>query len=180
MGDGDLVNMKTNYLYECLSSDGAEIPMGYSLKVFTPSIALPLLSLKNKSGFANDYHNLWVEVRWAAASLLKYQIYYLEKDGEIVHTSYVSSKSFKFPFMKKGDYHIGPCHTVDSERGKGLYPIVLKNICKEKKTENNHIYMIVEDSNKSSHFGVLKAGFERKCKLKKTRVLKKYYKEDDK
>ena len=179
-----MTNLKTNYLYEYLSSDSVELPEGYSLKTFTPSITLPLLSLKNKSGFADDYHNLWVEVRWAVASLFKYQIYYLEKNGEIIHTSYVSLKSFKFPFMKKGDYHIGPCHTSDSERGKGLYPMVLKSICKEKSTGDNHIYMIVEDSNKSSHYGVLKAGFERKCRLQKTKYLKKYYpvfdKEDDK
>ena len=141
---------------------------------FYPTLCTPFLSLVNKTGFADDYHNLWVEFRWAAASLFRYRIYYVLNGGKIIHTSYCSPKCFKFPFMQPNDWHVGPCHTDEAFKGRGIYPAVLKHICSELQHDNNSIYMIVDADNISSTRGVLKAGFKKVGLLNKTKGLKIY------
>ena len=162
------------YTYQSRQS-GKPLSEEYEIRVFAPSWKRLFLSLSNRSGLKEDYHNFWVELRWAVVSFFQYQIYYVEKNGRVVHTSYCTPKSFKFPFMKKGDYHIGPCHTAETERGKGLYPAVLEKIAENKQTEKNRLYMIVEQSNVSSAAGVVKAGFVKASSLTRTKYLKRYH-----
>lgn len=89
----------------------------------------------------------------------KVYIYYVEDNEQIVHTSYVMKKSYKFPFMKKDDFEVGPCFTISEYRGKGIYPSVINKIKHDMLTEKNRIYMIVRRDNKSSIKGIEKSGF---------------------
>ena len=100
-------------------------------------------------------------------------------DGQIkVHQAYVMKKCFKFPFMKKGDIHIGPCATPEEYRGQGIYPAVIRKITEDfgLQTDGKTGYMIVEESNLPSIKGVEKAGF-RKCGVLARRGFLKVYKE---
>lgn len=150
------------------------LPDGYEIQCFRPSLRHPFLSIWNKSGHEENYHNLWVELRWAVVSLMRYRIYYVTDGNVIIHTSYCSPKCFKFPFMKQTDFFIGPCHTEKQHFGQNIYPIVLRYICSELKKNDNNIYGIVNESNLSSRHGILKAGFRVIGPLQKTVVLKRY------
>ena len=100
-------------------------------------------------------------------------IYYTTgPDNIITHTSYVIGKCFKFPFMKKGDYEIGPCFTHPQYRGQGIYPAVLRFITETISTKGD-FYMLVKPANKSSIRGIEKAGFTRVGNTVKTK-LKRY------
>jgi hypothetical protein len=90
----------------------------------------------------------------------KASIFYLtDSNDELIHTSYLIPYCFKFPFMKKYDFEIGPCYTHPKYRGNGIYPMVLLNICFIYKGYNTVFYMIIDEKNKSSIRGVEKAGF---------------------
>ena len=103
----------------------------------------------------------------------KAKIYYRRADsGQMMHTSYVLPRCFKFPFLNKSDYCIGPCVTYPEFRGKGIYPAVLNAICQSYPTDTI-FYMIVSDTNLPSIRGIEKAGFENVGRVKKTGVFKR-------
>lgn len=104
----------------------------------------------------------------------KYRIFYLTNGDELLHTSYVLPKCRKFPFLKENDYEIGPCYTYPKHRGKGIYPAVLKSICKNIGENNTIFYMIVNENNEASIRGIEKAGFIKCGIVKTTRIAKKY------
>lgn len=105
----------------------------------------------------------------------KAKIFYVaNNDDEIMHTSYVIPGCFKFPFMRKNDYEIGPCFTYPEFRGKEIYPKVLRYICKNIGNESTRFFMIVSINNISSIRGIEKAGFNKFGFVDKSRVLKRY------
>ena len=57
-------------------------------------------------------------------------VYAADKNENVMHTSYVVPRCMKFPFLGKGDMEIGPCATYPAYRGQGIYPAVLRYICK--------------------------------------------------
>ena len=91
----------------------------------------------------------------------KFWIYYVVTDkNEIVHTSYLLGKCYKFPFMSKNDYEIGPCVTKKQFRGKGIYPNVIRYIISDVKDKAKTLYMFCNESNYASIRGIVKAGFK--------------------
>ncbi|MBE6941078.1 MAG: GNAT family N-acetyltransferase [Ruminococcaceae bacterium] len=101
-------------------------------------------------------------------------VYAVDKDGSVMHTSYVVPRCMKFPFLRKGDLEIGPCATLPEYRGRGIYPAVLRHICKTFANEDTVFYMIVNDQNIPSIRGIEKAGFELCGTVKRSRFLKIY------
>lgn len=107
---------------------------------------------------------MWIQGRatrnqllWRLVSLNQCRIYVVKNaDGEIIHSSIRVGKCPKFPFLKKGEYEIGPCETAPDWRGKGIYPTVLQHILKESRAT---CYMIVREDNASSIRGIEKSGF---------------------
>lgn len=76
----------------------------------------------------------------------KMKVYFLKKDGKIIHTSNVISKCRKFPFMSKSDLEIGPCNTKSGYRRRGCYLYVLQYILSCEHTfDNGCFYMIVNE-----------------------------------
>lgn len=68
-------------------------------------------------------------IRWALLTRNKAKIFYVRhKNGEIMHESVVIPECPKFPFLKRGDFEIGPCFTAEKYRGRGIYPAVLRYI----------------------------------------------------
>ncbi len=103
-------------------------------------------------------------------------IYYVknQENGDIMHTSYVIGKCFKFPFMAKEDIEIGPCQTAKEYRGRGIYKNVLNFINNEKSSCSKTAYMIVKTDNTPSIKGIEAAGFKRVGLLSKSKRLKVY------
>jgi len=103
------------------------------------------------------------------------KIFYVRNQaGALMHTSCVTSKCYKFPFMTKTDYQIGPCVTYPDFRGKGIYPIVLKHIVSTMSNGKSSFYMLVEEKNAASIKGIEKAGFGKSANIKKTRPFGTY------
>lgn len=100
---------------------------------------------------------LLIRILFSALSKGALKIFYVEEQGQVIHTSYLMPRCWKFPFIKQGDYHIGPCQTIPEYRGRGIYPAVLKEIVKSDKNATYHI--VVAESNKASVKGIVKAGF---------------------
>ncbi|HJD23228.1 MAG TPA: hypothetical protein H9694_03680 [Firmicutes bacterium] len=105
----------------------------------------------------------------------KARIYYVRNDaGELMHTSYVVPRCFKFPFLGRGDYEIGPCYTYPLHRGKGLYPATLRFICENLGGEGTTFYIIVRNENTPSIRGIEKAGFEYCGDIRESGIFKRY------
>lgn len=97
---------------------------------------------------------------FAVITLFQTKLYYAVEKGKVIHTSYVVPKCFKFPFLEKNDFEIGPCFTSPEHRGKGIYPKVLRHVLKTGSSKTC-FYMLVHSTNESSIKGVEKAGFSR-------------------
>lgn len=98
---------------------------------------------------------------FAVITFFRTKLYYVVENGQIVHTSYVIPKCFKFPFLSTDDFEIGPCFTHLAYRGKGIYPKVLRFILTTGR-DKSHFFMLVHSTNQSSIKGIEKAGFS-KC-----------------
>ncbi|MCX6235999.1 MAG: hypothetical protein NTY07_00350 [Bacteroidia bacterium] len=92
--------------------------LGYQVSLLSPG----LLSL-GKYG-----RNPIINLLWYLATYGKFKILYLLDGKTVVHYSYITPKSFRFPFMEKDDFMIGPCFTNISYRGKGIFTEVLRLI----------------------------------------------------
>lgn len=112
---------------------------------------------------------------WNFITLGKCRIYIARQGEELIHTSYVIGKCYKFPFVngRNRDIEIGPCDTKENFRGRGVYPYVLSTILERELKEGNKAYMIISDANTASKRGVSKVGFSKVAVLRKDR-LKRY------
>jgi len=110
----------------------------------------------------------------------RFWVYYVTDrgSGQVIHTSYVTEKSFKFPFMSPGEIHIGPCYTAPSHRGRGIYRKVLRGICADRRETNSRAYMMVHEDNLPSIRGIEAAGFRHIGSVERTALLKVYRRTD--
>ncbi len=151
------------------NTESATLP--FSVEQFTPSLLRGYFrkgEKKNpKTGFVRFYFQLM--------TLGKARLFYaVSEKGEVMHSSYVVPRCFKFPFLKKGDYIIGPCFTQPEFRGQGIYPKVLSKILAQMGNEQTVFYMSVDENNTPSVRGIEKAGFKRCGSVEKSRILKRY------
>ena len=105
----------------------------------------------------------------------RFRIFYIREQNQIVHTSCVIPKCMKFPFLKAGEYMIGPCVTAPECRGQGLYGKALACITGHPDYRDGVFYMAVNPNNAPSIRGIEKAGFRLVGKVGKTKWLKRYY-----
>lgn len=105
----------------------------------------------------------------------KFRIFYIRRDETIVHTSCVIPNCFKFPFLKPGEYMIGPCMTAPDYRGQGLYGRALACITGHPMYRGGVFYMSVNARNAASIRGIEKAGFRLVGRVCKSKILKRYY-----
>lgn len=130
----------------------AVLPPGFDLITFSPKLTRL---------YAHRYEQqppLPLYLFWFLASNAGYQTYYVEHRRKAVHVSHVLSRSFKFPFMSKGELHIGPCWTAAEFRGRGIFPAVLSRIARD--NPGKTFWMLTDESNVSSQRGIMKAGFQ--------------------
>ena len=110
----------------------------------------------------------------------RFWIYYVadRESGQMIHSSYVTGRSFKFPFMSQRDIHIGPCNTAPEYRGRGIYRNVLRVICRDHKDACNKVYMMVHEDNIPSIKGIEAAGFRHIGTVERTGIFKVYRRTD--
>ena len=127
------------------------------IKVFKP---LPWKLYFDKSIEKMSFRTSLFRLYISLLSLGKTKIYFaIDKNtGNIVHSSCIIPRNFKYPFLKKGEYCIGPCNTAPMFRGRGIYPYVLRYIV----DDNPDIIfkMIIRKDNMPSINGVKKADFQ--------------------
>lgn len=115
--------------------------------------------------------NTPLELIWKLISLGKCWLFRVRNTaGNVVHQSMLIGWNPKFSFLKKNEYEIGPCYTMEEYRGLGIYPYVLQQITSfmpnNKSSESLgggqslRYYMFVAQDNISSRRGVEKAGFK--------------------
>ncbi len=104
-------------------------------------------------------------------------IMYQKYNRNIVHYTLVSSKSFKFPFMKENDIHIGPIWTDPNHRGEGIASYVVEKIFELYKTKERVFWLMINDRNPASKKIAKNYGFIECGKVeKKTLGIYKYVK----
>jgi GNAT superfamily N-acetyltransferase len=100
---------------------------------------------------------------------------YLGWDGDrIVAVHWVSTthETNGLVTLEPGDCVIGPCVTTPAYRGRGIYPMMLSAICRDRRTQGQRrAYMVVNVDNHASVRGIEKAGFRQTQRMTLTRVL---------
>lgn len=155
-------------LYQKEYVPDGEMPEGVA--VFTPTIgrfAVPGERISIKAWLVRA--SFWLMTGG------KFRIFYIRQNGEIAHTSCVIPGCFKFPFLGKGEYSIGPCVTKPEFRGRGLYGKALRSITTHPMYQDGVFYMSVNEHNAPSIRGIEKAGFRQVGKIRKMKILKRYY-----
>ena len=142
--------------------------------MFKPSFSNGILLPEEQK----DLKTIGVRLLFQIMTLGKARIFYVKNENDLVHTSYVVPRCFKFPFLNKNDYEIGPCFTYPEYRGKGVYTNVLRSICQSVGNQDTVFYMIVDESNIASIKGIEKAEFTRCGTVKVSKYIKRYYMEN--
>ena len=115
------INLKMYKLSRQTGQDKITWPasyLGFSCIVHSPD----LFSLRRYGS------SLAVNLFWYIFTLGKFKIVYLFDGDYVAHYSYISPKTFRFPFMSSQDIMVGPCFTNSKYRGKGIFTDVLRLI----------------------------------------------------
>jgi len=87
-----------------------------------------------------------------------------------VRTSWIFKKKFVSRQLGyKQAFTIGPCETIESYQGKGIYPAVLSAI--QKDYADAQLIMFAKVSNDPSTNGIMKAGFQKTSRFKMVKLL---------
>ena len=113
---------------------------------------------------------------WFLFTRGNYRIIYVLDNKRIIHYTHVIPYFWKFNFMKKNDFEVGPCWTDEKYRGKGIYKYVIQLAVEKFSKDNASFYMIVDEKNISSIRGIEKSGFVKIGKVKKSKLTGIYYK----
>ena len=140
------------------------------LYLFSNEEKLPPLSLPSQYSLKVIDTNGKSGVRQIDRRKRSNNLCYAVFDGEkLVHTSWIfKKKSVTKQLGYKNALTIGPCETVKSHRGKGIYPAVLSTI--QKDNPDAELVIFVKLSNAPSIQGILKAGFQKTLRFKMLKI----------
>lgn len=138
-----------------------ELNKKFNIETFKPC----LFNLQKHTNFSIIY------LYWYILTRGRYRIIYVKHNNEIIHYTHVIPYIYKFNFLKKNDYEIGPCMTNKNYRGEGIYKVVLTKVVQKFKEKNRNFYMIVSKKNISSIKGIEKSGFKLVGEVKKSPIL---------
>lgn len=145
--------MNSYLLYKSNPNNSSDCILNVEIKVSVLRLSFFSLFLKEER---KNLKVFLTRLYFAIITFFKAKIYIAFVDGNVAHFSYVIPKCYKFPFLERDDYEIGPCYTDPKYRGNGIYPAVLRMIIS---SESGNGYMLVRPDNKPSIKGIEKAGF---------------------
>jgi len=96
---------------------------------------------------------------WLIISFGRIDFFFLLDKDQIVHSSYVSPKVYRFPFMNSIDIQIGPCETNSKYQRKGIYTEMLGLLIKLYSQEERNIWIYTNLKNIPSQKAIIKSGF---------------------
>lgn len=106
------------YQYSCEKAPSFHLVDGLCLEITIPSFLGCLMK-----------RNTLLEFIWKLISFGKCWVFRVKNAaGLVVHKSRLIGWNLKFSFLKKNEYEIGPCYTIEEYRGLGIYPYVLQEI----------------------------------------------------
>ena len=152
-----LIYCKESNKSNAKQEESEELPDNYSLRIWTPSVfdivprGLPLIKF----------------VGWWILYLVKsfydshyiYTIFLVYYKHKVIHYTVITSKSWKFNFMKSSDIQIGPSNTDFEHRRKGIGLYIIKKILEMKYKKNIRFWWVVREENMISRRFIEKAGF---------------------
>ena len=102
------------------------------------------LSQSNKV-FFNNGEMLKKWIYHLIVTLGKTRVFTLCNNNTLVHYTFFTPYCYKFGFMDRHDYVIGPCWTAEAFRGNHIYPITICNVAYQltQKNINSHVYLLV-------------------------------------
>lgn len=158
----------SNYLLYEIADNGSSVFSQRETEIVTFQKLRPF-SGKGKGRLSNLY--------WRLISRKIYICEIADKEtGEVMHYTYVMKKSYKFPFMKKDDYMVGPSVTDEKFRGRGLLGRGI-NFAKQEIlaiNPNARFIGLVREENVSSRKGIEKIGMLSTGRVFKKNKLKIY------
>lgn len=114
--------------------------------------------------------NPLINLFWYLVTFGKFKILFLLDGDTVVHFSYITPKSFRFPFMDKTDLQIGPCFTDTNYRGKGIFTEILMLI--NSVYANKNIWIYTNLKNTPSQKAIERSGFKFHSYVKMSRLSK--------
>lgn len=105
------------------------------------------------------YWYFWLMTFVFGGSARVFEEYDVVLDNTILSKAVLVSKVPIYRFLPSDGIHVCYCETIPEARGRGLYPLLLSYI--QNVHARRNLYMIVEESNRSSIRGIEKAGFVR-------------------
>ncbi len=103
--------------------------------------------------------NAVVNFLWYVVTSGKFRILFLLDNEIVVHYSYITPKTYRFPFMKHNDMQIGPCATNPEYQKRGIFTEVLKLIPSLYASKSDSVWTYTTLTNQASQKAFEKAGF---------------------
>lgn len=164
-------------LFQCRKTDHANVSALVNLDIYQRKISpFRLFAQGEKRGIKSALVRLNFSFMSKGKAML-FSAY--SQENELVHTSIVVPKCYKYSFCNKEDYVIGPCQTVPAYRGKGIYPHIIRHIMEVVGCENTVFYMVASHDNKASIRGIEKAGFVECGTIHTVGLLKKFIRQGE-
>lgn len=133
----------------------------YTLEIFSPT----LRSLKRHKSSRIIY------LFWFFITRGRYKVLYLRDKNAIIHYTHIFPKFFKLPFMSSKDLMIGPAWTIESYRGKGVFPALITYIVNNFKKSGRSFHIFAHADNVASQKAIEKAEFYKWATGYKTKKL---------
>lgn len=137
------------------------------------SVDLLIYSMKKSTKFNVDVQNYSIQFQKIDENKSRY---FIEIDNKVIHESFTYRKLFIQKLIRTKGPTIGDCRTIDSYRGKSIYPYVINYIANQELEKGaEEVFINVSPSNISSIKGIEKAGFNIARTIKAKRFLMFYF-----
>jgi len=156
MSDINIIYCKKLDKSNAKQEDFAKLPPeNYSLKIWTPSI---FKVVPNGLPF-RIFVGWWIFYFPRLLRDFSYIVLIVYYNDKAVHYTAITSKSWKFPFMKSDDIQIGPSWTDVEHRRKGIGSYVIQKILEIKGKDGTKFWWVAREENMISRRFIRKAGF---------------------
>ena len=124
--------------------------MGFNLVIYKPGL-FSLGKYKTKC---------IINLLWYIITLGRVRILLLLENNLVVHSIYITSKTYRFAYMNKKDINIGQAETLPDYRGRGIFTNLMKLILEYFSNTDISVWVYCDINNIASQKAIERAGFE--------------------